>query len=98
MDAVANLKEIKSHSMELSFSSPASPEWFAHLPGVISATAEANGLNLHLVVQGELGEVIQAAAAHGATNIATSEPSLEEVFLRFYARSAPTRERAGAIA
>jgi ABC-2 type transport system ATP-binding protein len=87
VDRVANLKEIKSHSMDISFSAPASPEWFAHLPSVASATVAASGLNLRLIVQGELREVIQAAAAHGATNIATSEPSLEEIFLRFYSRS-----------
>ncbi len=92
VDTVANLKEIKSHSMDISFSALASPEWFTHLPGVISATSEANALNVRLIVQGELREVIEAAAAHGATNIATYEPSLEEVFLRFYT---PSRERAG---
>jgi ABC-2 type transport system ATP-binding protein len=87
VDRVANLKEIKSHAMDISFNTPASAEWFAHLPGVISAAVEANGLSLRLIVQGELREVIQAAAAHRATNIATSEPSLEEIFLRFYSRS-----------
>ncbi len=84
VDKVANLKEIKSHSIDISFSAPASPEWFASLPGVLSATAEAGALNVRLIVQGELSAVIQAAAAHGATNIATYEPSLEEIFLRFY--------------
>jgi ABC-2 type transport system ATP-binding protein len=94
VDTVANLKEIKSHSMDISFSAPASPEWFAHLPGVISAATGTDALNLRLIVQGELREVIQVAAAHGATNIATYEPSLEEIFLRFYApsREPPSRE------
>lgn len=85
VDAVASLKEIKQHTMEISFTTPADPEWFAHLPGVQRAVAEHGGLEIHLDVQGELREVIQAAARHGAVNIATSEPSLEEIFLRFYA-------------
>ncbi len=101
VDKVANLKEIKSHAMDISFSGPASPEWFAHLPGVVSATAEAGALTVRLIVQGEVREVIQAAATHGATNIATYEPSLEEIFLRFYAEPRaprPTRPLAGASA
>jgi ABC-2 type transport system ATP-binding protein len=70
--------------MDISFGAPASPAWFAHLPSVVSATADQGAQSIHLVVQGELREVIQAAAAHEATNIATYEPSLEEIFLRFY--------------
>lgn len=93
VDKVANLKEIKSHAIDISFSAPASPEWFASLPGVVSAAAEAGALDVRLIVQGEVSAVIQAAAAHGATNIATYEPSLEEIFLRFYA---PSRVGAGA--
>ncbi len=88
VDAVANLKEIKRHSLEISFPAPATPAWFVRLPGVASVEAARGGLELRLEVQGELREVIQAAAEHGATNIATSEPSLEEIFLRFYK---PTR-------
>jgi ABC-2 type transport system ATP-binding protein len=37
-----------------------------------------------LNVQGALTEIIQIAGEHHATNIDTHEPSLEEVFLRFY--------------
>ncbi|HEU0028454.1 MAG TPA: ABC transporter ATP-binding protein [Ktedonobacterales bacterium] len=89
VDTVANLKEIKAHAMDISFSGPASPDWFAGLPGVLSATLETGGRAVRLMVQGETREVIQAAAAHGATNIATYEPSLEEIFLRFYTPRAP---------
>jgi ABC-2 type transport system ATP-binding protein len=35
-------------------------------------------------VQGELTEIIHLASQHNATNITTHEPTLEEVFLRFY--------------
>jgi len=37
-----------------------------------------------LNVQGALTEIIQIAGEHNATNIDTHEPTLEEVFLRFY--------------
>ncbi len=39
---------------------------------------------LQLAVQGELAEVIKVEAQHDTMNIVTHEPSLEEVFLRFY--------------
>lgn len=96
VDAMANLKELERHTMEISFAAPASPEWFAHLPGVRAAVAKHGDRMLRLDVQGELPEVIQVAAQHGAVNIATHEPSLEEVFLRFYAPTQPETPEAAA--
>ncbi len=84
VDAVATLKELKQHTMEITFATPASAEWFAHLRGVREVTVEHGGQTLSLDVQGDLPEVIQVAAQHAAINITTHEPSLEEVFLRFY--------------
>lgn len=89
VDSVASLKELRQHTMEISFDTPASPDWFAHLRGVQSAIVERGGHEVRLEVRGELPEVIRAAAEHGAVNIATSEPSLEEIFLRFYAPAEP---------
>lgn len=87
VDRIANLREIRSHTMTISFGAPASPDWFARLPGVLEVRPERGGLELHLNVQGELREVIRVAAEHAAVNVATSEPSLEEIFLRFYTQS-----------
>jgi hypothetical protein len=44
----------------------------------------ADERTLQLNVQGALTEVIHIASQHDATSIETHEPSLEEVFLRFY--------------
>jgi ABC-2 type transport system ATP-binding protein len=44
----------------------------------------ADERTLQLNVQGTLMEIIHLASQHDATNIATREPTLEEVFLRFY--------------
>lgn len=81
---VAALKDIKQHDVEMSFATPASAAWFVNVPGVISATPRRDGLDMHLTVQGEIREVIKLAAEHDATNLVIHEPSLEEVFLRFY--------------
>jgi ABC-2 type transport system ATP-binding protein len=85
VDEVAALKQIKQHDVDLSFAAPASPGWFAFLQGVRSAAPGRSPHEVHLAVQGELHDVIKVAAGHDATNIVTHEPSLEEIFLRFYA-------------
>ena len=84
VDTVAALKDIQHHEVELTFPSAALPDWFSGVPGVRGVTANDGGRGLLLTVQGELGAVLQTAAQHGAINISTREPSLEEIFLRYY--------------
>jgi len=84
IDQVAALKQIKQHDVDLSFAGPASPEWFIHLPGVSKAQSGPSQREVRLAVRGELREVIKVAAEHDVTTIVTHEPSLEEIFLRFY--------------
>ncbi len=84
VDSVASLKDIKTHEVELTFPGQAQPAWFDGMAGVRSVTVNNGGNLLRLTVQGDLGPVLQAAAQHQATNITTREPSLEEVFLRYY--------------
>jgi ABC-2 type transport system ATP-binding protein len=84
VDAVATLKDIKHHEVEIAFAGPAAAEWFTGVPGVRSAKVNNGGRLVRLTVQGDLGQVLQVAAQHGATNLTTREPSLEEIFLRYY--------------
>jgi ABC-2 type transport system ATP-binding protein len=84
IDRVSALKEIHQHDVQLIFSVPASVEWFKNVAGVTRVAQGADEHTLQLSVQGELTEVIHIASQHDATNIETHEPSLEEVFLRFY--------------
>lgn len=84
VDAVHTLKDIQHHEVELTFAGPAMPEWFRAVSGVRSVAVNSSGHGLLLTVQGDLGAVVQAAAQHGATNLTTREPSLEEIFLRYY--------------
>ncbi len=85
IDHVLALKDIHQHDVEISFAGPASVEWFKNVAGVTSVAQGADEHTLQLNVQGELTEIIRIAGEHHATNIDTHEPSLEEVFLRFYA-------------
>ncbi len=84
IDHVSALKDIRQHDVEISFPGPASVEWFRHLADVVNVVPLADGRSLQLHVQGPLTEVLKIAGEHNATNIATHEPTLEEVFLRFY--------------
>ncbi len=76
IDHVSALKAIRQRDVEIAFAAPASD--------VTNVAQGADERTLQLVVQGDLAEIIQIAGQHGATNIATHEPSLEEAFLRFY--------------
>jgi ABC-2 type transport system ATP-binding protein len=84
IDHVSALKDIRQNDVEINFAGPASVEWFKNVAGVAKVAQGADEHTLHLNVQGELTEIIRIAGQHGATNIATHEPTLEEVFLRFY--------------
>jgi ABC-2 type transport system ATP-binding protein len=84
VDEVATLKHLKQHDVDLSFAAPASLEWFSHLPGLLSAAPGRSSCEVHLALQGDLHDVIKVAAEHDAASMVTHEPSLEEVFLRFY--------------
>ena len=59
-------------------------EWFKQIAGVTSVAQGTDERTLQLNVQGDLSQIIHIASQHGATNIVTREPSLEEAFLRFY--------------
>jgi ABC-2 type transport system ATP-binding protein len=83
IDHVSTLKDVRQHDVEISFPGPASVEWFKHVVGVVVALG-ADERTLQLDVQGPLAEVMKIAGEYNATNIVTHEPTLEEVFLRFY--------------
>jgi ABC-type multidrug transport system ATPase subunit len=89
VDTVAALRDLRQHEVTITFAAPVAADVFTGLPGVRSAAVEGNVANL--VVSGDLGAVVRAAAEHNATNLVTHEQSLEEVFLRYYngAHSAP---------
>ena len=84
IDHVSSLKDIRQHDVEISFAGPASVDWFQHVAGVVKVAQGADERTLQLNVQGALTEIIKIAGEHNAINIDTHEPTLEEVFLRFY--------------
>ena len=84
IDHVSALKDIHQHEVEISFAGPASLAWFKQVAGVVKVKQGADEHTLQLQVQGPLTEILKIAGDHHATNMATREPTLEEVFLRYY--------------
>jgi ABC-2 type transport system ATP-binding protein len=81
---VAELKRIRHHELELTFGAAPPAEAFRSLAGVERVDVSHDGLTLRAVVQGDLDAVIKLAAGYPLVNIVSQEPSLEEVFLRYY--------------
>jgi ABC-2 type transport system ATP-binding protein len=84
VDAVHTLKELQHHMVDITFPGPASPDWFGHLADVSDVTVSGDGRGLSFTVRGSLEAVLRAAVAHDAIDLSTREPSLEEIFLRYY--------------
>jgi len=83
VDHVSSLKAIHQHDVEITFAGLAEASWFK-VAGVANVAEAADEHTLQLSVQGDLREIIHIASQHNARNITTHEPTLEEVFLRFY--------------
>jgi ABC-2 type transport system ATP-binding protein len=82
VDDIGDLKAKALRTIVFHFAAVTDPATFAHLPSVVSA--EGHGDAVTLTVQGELDEIVKAAAQHTVVNVETREPSLEEIFLRAY--------------
>ncbi len=84
VDHVSSLTEMHRHVVEITFSCPASVDWFSNLPRVSDVRLLNGGNAIQLTAQEDMSAVIQAAAEHQAISMVARQPSLEEVFLRYY--------------
>jgi ABC-type multidrug transport system ATPase subunit len=84
VSGVTELKDIKRHDVTITFTESAPIDVFKALPGVQQVEALADGHTLRLSVSGGLDGVIKAAAQYSIVTLTSQEPSLEEIFLRFY--------------
>ena len=81
---VAELKAIKRHEMTIHFGAPVSPDDFSSLEGVEGVEALDTGHALRITIQGPADAVIKAAAHYPVVSLNSYEPSLEDIFLRYY--------------
>jgi ABC-2 type transport system ATP-binding protein len=82
--SVAELKDIKRYEITITFANAISAEAFKTLDGVAGVETLADGHTLRLTMQGEADAVIKAAAQHAVVSLTSHEPSLEDIFLRYY--------------
>ena len=81
---VAEVKDIKRYVITITFAEAVPAAEFAKLDGVTEAEALADGRGLRLSVSGSADAVIKAAAKYPVVSLISHEPSLEDIFLRYY--------------
>lgn len=81
---VAELKDIKRHNITITFVNAVPAEAFKQLSGVVEVERLSDGRTLRLTVQGEADAVIKAAAQYSVVSLSSHDPSLEDIFLRYY--------------
>jgi ABC-2 type transport system ATP-binding protein len=81
---VAEVKAIKRYEMTITFANAVPGETFKTLEGVIEVKPLNDGRSVHLAMQGPADAVIKAAARYPVVSVTTYEPSLEDIFLRYY--------------
>ncbi len=93
VNQISALRDLKHHEVVITFPATAQPAWFSDVANASDVARNSDDHSIHLTVQGDLTSVIQIAAQHGATNIEAREPSLEEVFLRYYANDGQAAQK-----
>ena len=81
---VAELKDIKRYEITITFANAVPAEAFKTLDGVAQVETQADGHTLRLTMQGEADAVIKTAAHYAVVTLTSHEPSLEDIFLRYY--------------
>src|SRR5712691_6112739 len=81
---IAELKHIKRYEITIAFAQPVPIEAFAQLEGVAQVEQLNNGSAVRLAMQGAADAVIKAAARYPVVSLTSYEPSLEDIFLRYY--------------
>ena len=83
---VHELKDIKRYEITIAFAHPVPTDSFARLDGVAEVESLNNGSAVRLAIQGSADAVIKAAAQYPVVSLTSYEPSLEDIFLRYYER------------
>ncbi len=81
---VAEVKAIKRYEITITFANAVPADSFKSLDSVLEVEALNHGHGVRLTMQGPADAVIKAAARFPVVSLASYEPSLEDIFLRYY--------------
>ena len=95
---IADLKDIKRYEITISFAHPVPAAAFAGVDGVVEVETLNNGSGVRLAMQGAADAVIKAAAQFPVVSLTSYEPSLEDIFLRFYENDGQAPREAAGVA
>jgi ABC-2 type transport system ATP-binding protein len=95
---VAEIKAIKRYEMTITFSDAVPVETFKTIEGVLEVEPLSNGHAVRLAMQGPADAVIKAAARYPVVSVTTYEPSLEDIFLRYYEDDGAAKEVENVVA
>jgi ABC-2 type transport system ATP-binding protein len=81
---VAEVKAIKRYQITITFGEPVSADAFRSLPGVNEVESISDGHTVRFGMTGPADAVVKAAARYPVVSLTSYEPSLEDIFLRYY--------------
>ena len=84
VEKVADLRGRSYHHVSIEFDSPVDGQEFGRIPGV--SQLQVDGSRVSFKASGALDPVVKGAARHTVLDMELTEPTLEEVFLTFYAQ------------
>ena len=96
---VSDLKKMKRVEITIVFGEQVPADAFAKVEGVAEVESVNGGNALRIAMQGPADAVIKAAARYPVVSVSSFEPSLEDIFLRYYEAEAgtPAKESANVV-
>ncbi|HET9410778.1 MAG TPA: ABC transporter ATP-binding protein [Candidatus Dormibacteraeota bacterium] len=95
---IHELNDIKRYEITIAFAEPVSTDAFKAVEGVTAVETLNNGTAVRIAIQGTADAVIKTAARYPVVSVTSYEPSLEDVFLRYYeADGQAPKEAAGVV-
>jgi ABC-2 type transport system ATP-binding protein len=89
---IGEVVAIKRYEITITFGAAVQADAFKALEGVLEAEATDGGKTLRLEMQGSADAVIKAAARYPVISLSSHEPSLEDIFLRYYEADTAPKE------
>jgi ABC-2 type transport system ATP-binding protein len=95
---VSEVTAIKRYEITITFADVVPTDMFKALDGVAEVESLDHGRGVRLEMQGPADAVIKAAAQYRVVSLTSHEPSLEDIFLRYYEADGATAKEPQGVA